>query len=149
MIKIDQIKQLRNKTGVSVTECKEALEKAKGDMEKAREILRKKGKDFSRKRLDRETKVGIIDSYIHPGMKVGVLIELDCESDFVARSEDFKKLSHELCLQIAAFPPDENNPFLEQEWIKDQTKKIKDLVNEYITKFGENITIKRFIRYEL
>lgn len=149
MIKIDQVKQLRNKTGVSITECKEALEKAKGDIKKAREILREKGKDFAQKRLNRETKEGIIDSYIHPGMKVGVLIELDCESDFVARSDDFKKLSHELCLQIAALPPDEDNPLLEQEWVKDQTKKIKDLVDEYITKFGENITIKRFTRYEL
>lgn len=149
MMLINRIKQLRNKTGVSITECKKALEKAKGDMEKAKEILRQKGRDFARKRLDRETKEGIIDSYIHPGMKVGILIELNCESDFVARSEDFHKLSHELCLQIAALPPEKEDQFLEQEWIKDQTKTVKDLIDAYITKFGENITIKRFTRYEL
>lgn len=149
MIKIEQIKQLRNKTGVSIAECKKALGEAKGNIEKAKEILRKKGKDFARKRLNRETKEGIIDSYIHPGMKVGVLIELDCESDFVARSEDFHKLSHELCLQIAALPPEKEDQLLGQEWIKDQTKTVKDLIDEYITRFGENITIKRFTRYEL
>lgn len=149
MISIGQIKKLRNKTGVSITECKKALEEAKGDIEKAKEILRKKGRDFARKRLDRETKEGIIDTYIHPGCKVGVLIELHCESDFVARSKDFHNLAHELCLQIAALPPDKESPLLEQQWIKDQTKTIQDLINEYITKFGENITIKKFTRYEL
>jgi len=149
MISIEQIKKLRNKTGVSITECKKALEEAEGDIGKAKEILRKRGQDFAQKRLNRETKEGIINSYIHPGMKVGVLIELQCESDFVARSKDFHELAHELCLQIAASPSDGENPLLEQEWIKDQTKTVNELIDEYIAKFGENIILKRFTRYEL
>lgn len=149
MITIQQVKQLRNKTGVSITECKKALKEAGGHIEKARDILKKKGSDFARKRLDRETSEGIIDSYIHPGMKVGVLIELHCESDFVARSEDFKRLTHELCLQIAAFPLEKEDSLLSQLWVKDQRKTVKDLIEEYITRFGENIVVKRFIRYEL
>jgi len=149
MISIEQVKKLRNKTGVSITECKKALEEAKGDIKKARDTLKEKGKDFARKRLGRETEEGIIDSYIHPGSKVGVLIELQSESDFVARSEDFKKLSHELCLQIAALPPEDIDSLFEQQWIKDSSKTVKDLINDYISKFGENISLKRFTRYEL
>ena len=147
MISIDQIKQLRGLTGASIAECKKALEKSKGDIDKARQVLKKLGQDFARKRTGRETEEGIIDSYIHAGKKLGVLLELNCESDFVARSDDFKKLAHELCLHIAAFL-EEDTPLLEQPWIKDQNKTVKDLVDEYIAKFGENITIKRFSRYE-
>lgn len=148
MISIDQIKQLRGLTGASIAECKKALEKSKGDINEARQVLKKLGQDFARKRTGRETEEGIIDSYIHAGKKLGVLLELNCESDFVARSDDFKKLSHELCLQIAALPQ-EDTPLLEQPWVKDQNKTVKDLIDEYIAKFGENITIKRFSRYEL
>lgn len=147
MITIKQLKELRNLTGVSISECKKALEKANGNIEKAREILKELGKDFARKRLDRETKSGIIDSYIHAGKKVGVLLQLQCESDFVARSEDFKKLSHEICLQIAASV--EEMPLLEQSWIKEPKKTIKDLIDGYVAKFGENITLKKFVRYEI
>lgn len=148
MVTIKQIKQLRNITCVSITECKKALEEAGGDIEKAKEILKKLGRDFARKRIGRETREGIIDTYIHSGKKIGVMIELLCESDFVARSEDFQRLAHELCLQIAAILPEET-PLLEQLWIKDQTETVKDLIDGYITKFGENITVKRFTRYEL
>ena len=147
MITIKQIKKLRNLTGVSIGECKKALEKANGDIEKSREILKKLGKDFARKRLDRETKAGIIDSYIHSGKKVGVLLQLQCESDFVAKGDDFKNLSHELCLQIAASI--EDLPLLEQGWIKDPKKTVKDLIDGYIAKFGENIIVEKFIRYEI
>ena len=148
MVTIEQIKQLRSLTSASMTECKKALEKSGGDIDEARKVLRKLGQDFARKRELRETKAGLIDSYIHPGKKLGVLLELNCESDFVARSEDFQKLAHELCLQIAAFPTEET-PLLKQPWVKDQTRTVKDLIDEYISKFGENITIKRFTRYEL
>jgi elongation factor Ts len=147
MVTIEQIKKLRNLTGVSIGECKKALEKANGDVEKAREILKEIGREFASKRLDRQTKAGIIDSYIHADKRVGVLLQLQCESDFVARSEDFKKLSHELCLQIAASVNE--SPLLEQPWIKEPKKTIKDLVDGYIAKFGENITIEKFVRYEI
>jgi elongation factor Ts len=148
IIKIEQIKQLRGETGVSVIECKKALTEAKGDLEKAKEILKKRGSQLAGEKIKRETKEGIIESYIHPGKKIGAMIELDCESDFVARSEDFQKLAHELCLQIAAMDP-EKTSLMRQPWIRDETKTIRDLVQEYIAKLGENIIIKRFIRYEL
>ena len=180
MVTIDEIKQLREETGVSITECQKALKEAAGDLKTAKEILRKRGKDFAKKRIEKEAGQGIIESYIHPGKKVGAMVELCCESDFVARSEDFQKLAHELCLQIAAISPDEiplgdepkgsslpvakarvgdedkssSSPFtvarvLEQAWIKDESKNIKELIDEYIAKFSENIVIKRFVRYEM
>ncbi|MCX6759605.1 MAG: translation elongation factor Ts [Candidatus Nealsonbacteria bacterium] len=147
MIKIEQIKQLREETAVSVQDCKKALIDAGGDLKKAKEILKKWGKDLAAKKASRGTEQGIIASYIHPNKKIGVLLELDCETDFVAKSQDFQNLVHELCLQIAATR--EENPLLEQFWIKDQTKTIKDLINDYISKTGENIVAKRFTRYEI
>jgi len=148
MITIEQIKKLRRATGLSISECKKALEEAKGDIVMAKEVLRKSGKDFAKKKRERELRAGIIESYIHPGKRIGAMIELHCESDFVAQSEDFQKLAHELCLQIAAINPKEN-PLLNQPWIRDETKTVKDLIDEHIAKLGENIILKRFIRYEL
>ncbi|XOB42272.1 MAG: elongation factor Ts [Candidatus Nealsonbacteria bacterium] len=147
MASIEQIKELRNITGVSIAECKKALEKTNNDIEKAKKVLKDSGKDLARKRLNRETKAGIIDSYIHSDKKVGVLLKLQCESDFVARSDDFLKLAHELCLQIAASVEDKS--LLKQSWIKDQKRTVKDLIDEYIVKFGENIIVEKFIRYEI
>jgi len=147
MITIDQIKQLREETAVSVQDCKKALIDAGGDLKKAKGILKKWGKDLAAKKASRGTEQGIIASYIHPNKKIGVLLELDCETDFVAKSQGFQNLAHELCLQIAATR--EENPLLEQFWIKDQTKTIKDLINDYISKTGENIVIKRLSRYEI
>jgi len=148
MISLEKIKKLREETGVSISECQKALEKAKGDLKKAKETLKKSGRDLAREKKEREVKAGIIESYIHPGKKIGAMIELHCESDFVARSEDFQKLAHELCLQIAAISPEEI-PLPKQPWIRDETKTIKDLIDEYIAKFGENIVLKNFVRYEL
>lgn len=147
MIKIEQIKELREETAVSVQDCKKALIEARGDLKKAKEILKKWGKDLAAKKATRTTEQGVIISYIHPNKKIGVLLELDCETDFVAKSSGFQNLAHELCLQIAATR--EENPLLEQFWIKDQTKTIKDLINDYISKTGENIVVKRFTRYEI
>jgi len=148
MVNIDQIKKLREETEVSISECKRALTEAKGDFQKAKEILRQWGKDFAKKRIEKETKQGIIESYIHSNKKVGAMIELCCETDFVARNPDFQKLAHELALQITAINPEEV-PLLEQPWIRDGAKMIKDLIDEYIAKLGENIIIKRFVRYEM
>jgi len=148
MITVDQIKRLREETGVSISECKKALQEAKGDVKKAKEILKKLGRGFAKIKKKMEVKAGLIESYIHSGKKIGAMVELHCESDFVAHSEDFQKLAHELCLQIAAIDP-ENIPLLEQLWIRDETKRIRDLIDEYIAKFGENIVLKRFTRYEL
>lgn len=148
MISVDQIKKLREETAVSVSECKKALAEANGDIEAAKEILKKWGKDFAKKNIQKETKQGIIESYIHSNKKVGVMLELDCETDFVAKNPEFQKLAHELALQIAAINP-EQIPLFEQSWIKDETKTIKDIIDEHIAKLGENITLKRFVRYEM
>lgn len=147
MVTIDKIKQLREETLVSVSECKKALEEAKGDIEKAKEILKKWGKEIAGKRAEKTAGQGIVTAYIHPNKKVGVLLELGCETDFVAKSQDFQTLSHELCLQIAAMG--DEIPILEQPWIKDDKKTIKDLLQEHIAKIGENIVIKQFTRYKI
>lgn len=148
MISIKQIKQLREETSASVTECKKALSQTKGDTAKAKEALKKRGKELAQKKKDRVTSQGIIESYIHTNKKVGVLLELNCETDFVAKSADFQVLAHELCLQIAG-ADDEAIPLLKQPWIKDESKSIKELIDEYVSKLGENITVKRFIRYQI
>jgi len=147
---IDKIKQLREETGVSITECKNALTETKGNIEKAKEVLRKRGAALAQKKKDRVTSQGIVDCYIHPNKKIGVLLELNCETDFVAKGKDFQDLAHELCLQIAGTQvDDEKTSLLQQPWIKDESKTVKELVDEYISKLGENIIVKRFVRYQL
>lgn len=148
MVSLENIKKLREETEISLAECKKALEMANDDIEKAKEILRKKYGELAQKRKEKETKEGVIEVYSHPGKKIGVMLDLRCESDFVARSLDFHKLAHELCLQIAAIDPEET-PLLEQNYIRDESKKIKDLIEEYVAKFGENIRIERFVRYQI
>lgn len=130
-------------------DCRRALEETKGDGIKAEELLKKWGIEKAEKKTDRETKAGIVDSYIHSGGKVGVLLELLCETDFVARTDDFKNLSHELCLQIASMDPKDPKTLLTQEYIRDTSLTIDKLVKQVIGKLGENITIARFIRYQL
>lgn len=105
MISPEKIKELRFQTGISVMECKRALEEAKGDLEKAKEILKRKGLKIAESKSQREVKAGLIASYLHPNHRVGVLLDLRCETDFVAKSADFTDLSHELCLQVAAMAP--------------------------------------------
>ena len=148
MSNIEQIKKLRQETSVSISECKKALEEAKGDFKEAKKILKKWGKKLANKKTGREAGIGIVDSYIHPNKRIGVIVELRCETDFVARSDDFKNLAHELCLQIAAMDSQEDS-LMSQPWIKDETKTIKDLINEYVAKLGENIIVKRFARFEI
>jgi len=129
-------------------DCKRALEETKGDMKAAAGLLKKWGIEKSEKKAGRETKSGIIDSYVHNN-KVGVLLEIVCETDFVARTDDFKKLSHEICLQIASMKPKDVDALLKQEYIRDPGVKIETLVKEAIGKLGENIKIVRFVRYQL
>ncbi len=129
-------------------DCRRALEETKGNAKTAEELLKKWGIEKSEKKADRETKAGMINSYIHGG-KVGVLLELLCETDFVARTDDFKNLSHELCLQIASMNPRDVKTLLSQEYIRDPKTKIEYLVKQTIGKLGENIIISRFTRYQL
>jgi elongation factor Ts len=191
---LDKIKVLREETGVSITECQKALKEANGSMEKAKEILRKWGEKVAMKKSERTTEQGIITSYIHTNKKVGVLLDLRSETDFVAKSEEFQSLAHDICMQIAAMNPTYIDPkdvpqdivdkekeiyldqlkkdkkpkevmekiiegklekffeevcLNEQSFIKVQDKKIKDIVKEKIAKIGENIVIKRFVRFQI
>lgn len=129
--------------------CKKAIEEAAGDLKKAKEILAEWGAEIVNRKTGCETVAGMIEAYIHAGGRIGVLVELKCETDFVARNEDFKKLAHELALQISSMDPEEIKTLLDQDYVRDPSKKISQLIGEAITKFGENIKIGRFIRYEI
>lgn len=149
MADIAQIKSLREKTAAGVMECRKALEETKGDAKKAEAILKKWGMAKAEKKIGRATNAGLIDSYIHAGGKVGVMMELLCETDFVAKTDDFRMLAHELCLQIASMSPKDVKTLLSQEYIRDPGITIDGLVKQTIGKLGENITVSRFHRLEL
>ena len=148
-ISIDQIKQLREETSAGIMDCRRALDEAKGDMKKAAALLRKWGVEKAEKKSDRATAQGIIYTYVHHGDKVGVMIELNCETDFVARTDEFKKLAHELALQIASMNPKDIDTLLSQEYIRDTSQTMREMIKSVIGKLGENITVKRFVRYEI
>lgn len=149
MIKSNQVKQLREKTGASMMECKYALEEAKGDEAIALDILHQRGKNIALKKADRETRQGIIEAYIHSNSKIGVLLELNCETDFVARNKEFKELAHDLTLHIAGMDSKDEKNLLEEPFVRNPDITIGDLIQEKIAKLGENIKVSRFIRYEL
>lgn len=149
MISSKDIQQLRVKTGVGIMDCKKALEEAKGDAKKAIEILKKKGAVKALKKAEKSTSQGLIESYIHSNGKIGVLIEVNCETDFVARNPEFNELVHDLAMQIASMDPKNVRELKDQEFIKDPDLKIEELLNQKIAKIGENIQIKRFVRYQL
>ena len=148
-IDIKLIKKLREETQVSIADCTKALEEAKGDYEKAIKLLKKRGIERAEKKADRETAQGLIEAYIHQNGKVGVLLEILCETDFVASTEDFKHLAHEVAMQVAAMNPKDVNVLLQQEYIRDNSVTIENLLKQTIGKLGENIVIKQFIRFEI
>jgi len=188
------VKELREKTGLGMMDCKQALVESGGDIEKAIEYLRKKGLKVAGKRSGRETRQGLVESYIHMGGKIGVMLELNCETDFVARTAEFKELARNIAMQVAAADPKwlvpadvpadviekersiyaeqiraEGKPdnvipkivdgkllrfyetvcLLEQGYVRDQDKKVQDVINEAIAKTGENIKVGRFVRFVL
>lgn len=145
---IDKIKKLRSETGLGIWECKNALEGAGGDFNKAKELLRKKGFEKAAKKAERETEKGLVEAYTHNG-KIGVLVELLCETEFVAKNQEFKDLAHDIVLQIASMAPKDEKELLNQPFIKDETKTVSELIASKIAKIGENIKIKRFVRWEL
>jgi len=189
-----QVKALREKTGAGFMDCKKALEEAKGDVDKAIEVLRKKGIATAQKKAGREAREGVIEAYIHPGSRLGVMVEVNCETDFVAKTDQFKTLARDLAMQVAAANPrvvrreelpaeviekeldiyrtqarNEGKPepvveriaqgklekfyqevcLLEQSFIRDPNKSVNDLITEYIAKLGENIVVRRFVRFQL
>lgn len=146
---IEQIKQLREATGAGVMDARRALADAQGDLEKAKEIIYHAGLAKAEKKKDRDVKSGFIYSYIHSNQKIGVLLELNCETDFVARTDEFIALAREVSMQVAAMNPDSVDALLEQEYIRDGSKKIKSLIDAVIGKLGENVTLRRFVRFEL
>ncbi|MBI3984490.1 MAG: translation elongation factor Ts [Candidatus Levybacteria bacterium] len=148
-VDVKLIKQLRDETAASIADCRKALEETKGDYEKALDWLKKHGIEKASEKQDRETSQGIIESYIHQNGKVGVLIEILCETDFVARTDDFKKLAHEVAMQVAAMNPKDVDSLLKQEYIRDSKVTIGELVKQTIGKLGENIVIKKLVRFEI
>jgi elongation factor Ts len=161
----DAVKQLRDLSGAGVMECKKALDETDGDVEKAVKVLREKGIAGADKKSGRETGQGLVDSYIHAGGRIGVLVEVNCETDFVARTDTFKSLVHDIALQIAGIPttlvisedqlpPDaegslEETVLMKQPLIKDGSRTVEQLVKEAIAATGENIRIRRYTRFEL
>lgn len=147
-INAQDIKKLRELTSAGFADCKNALEESNGDLKKAEEILKEKGIAKALKKGDRETGSGLVESYVHGG-RIGVLVELLCETDFVARTDEFKTLAHEIALQISSMNPENTDELLKQEYIRDASKTIEDLIKEAIAKLGENIKIGKFERVSL
>src|SRR5712691_11007411 len=151
------VKQLRERTGAPMMDCKVALTEAQGDLEQAVYLLRKKGLAAAPKKAGRITAEGAVGSYIHGGGRIGVLVEVNCETDFVARTPDFRDLAHDVAMHIAFYNPssvdDEANdpsqlPLLKQPFIKDPSRTVADLVRDTAAKTGENIVVRRFTRFE-
>lgn len=145
---IELIKKLREETGAGIADCKEALRESKGDLTRAKEWLQQKGFDKAASKEGRTVKAGIVDVYSHAG-RVGVLVELLCETDFVARTEDFKKLAHEISLQITSMNPKSVEELLKQEYIRDNSLVVEQLIKSTVGKLGENIQVGRFERIAL
>jgi elongation factor Ts len=165
-ISIETVKELRNRTNVGIADCNKALLEVGGDIDKAIEFLKERGAAIAETRKDAVATEGIIEAYVHHTRRVGALVELNCETDFVARTPEFKELAHDLAMQIAAGCPQfisseeipseaeaEADPqtvcLLNQPFIKDPTRAVQDIIAEMIAKVGENIKVRRFARFEL
>jgi elongation factor Ts len=148
-VNIEDIKKLREETQASFSDVKKALEESDGNYAKAIEWLKKRGIEKAEKKSDRETAQGIVESYVHGGGKIGVLLKITCETDFVARTDEFKMLAHEIAMQISAMNPKDVAGLLKEEYIRDNSMTIEQLVKQVIGKLGENIVIKDFSRLEL
>lgn len=159
-----EVKELREKTGAGVMACRNALLEANGDMDSAVEILRQRGLAQAKKRANRVASQGLVETYVHAGGRIGAMVEVNCETDFVARTDQFKGLAHDLAMQVAAIaptyvsseeiPPDvEGDPkescLLLQPFIRDPDRTVQDIVDETMAQVGENIVVRRFARFEL
>lgn len=148
-ISLADIQNLRNKTGFGVMAVKKALEEAGGDVVRAEELLRERGAVMAAKKADRVAKAGRIEAYVHGDGRIGVLVEVNSETDFVAKNPEFVSFVHDLALQIASMNPATIDELLTQPFIKESSKTVQDLMHEMVGKIGENLTIRRFVRYEL
>jgi elongation factor Ts len=145
---INDIQKLREITGAGVMDCKRALEDAKGNFDLAIKIIGERGLLKAEKKQGRSTGAGFLESFVHNG-RVGVLLQLQAETDFVVRSEPFRQLAHELAMQIAAMNPADVDELLNQPYIKNESVKISDMLKQVMAKVGENIKVERFCRYEI
>ncbi len=163
-VSTELIKELRNQCSAGIMECRNALIETKGDLEKALQVLKEKGLLKAEKKVDRATGQGLIEAYIHTGGRIGALVEVNCETDFVARTDEFKELAHDLAMQVAALSPqyisEEEIPggadvepqvacLLQQPFIRDSARSVRDIIVAVIAKVGENIRVSRFSRFEL
>lgn len=163
-VTVESIRALRDKTGAGIMDCKRALEQADGRLDEALSILHEKGVATVAKKALRATEEGLVDAYVHSGERIGAIVEVNCETDFVARTAEFKELTHSIAMQVAAMAPlyvDESeisdekahDPqetcLLQQAFIRDGEKTVQDLVNEAVAKLGENIKIRRFVRFAI
>ena len=163
-VTVEEIKALRELTGAGIMDSKKALEETDGNVEKAEELLRQQGIASAAKRANRVTNQGVIESYIHSGGRIGAMVELNCETDFVARTDDFQSLANNLAMQIAAMSPsyvDESDVpdgesadasqdcLMQQPFIRDPSMTVQDMVNETVGRLGENIRVRRFKRFSL
>ncbi len=149
MSSASDIKKLREETGAGIMDCKKAMEEADGNYEKAKEIVRQKGMLRAEKKADRETKEGYVASYTHANNKIGVLVEILCETDFVARNPEFQTMARDVAMHVAAMKPADVAELLSQEFIRDGSKTIEELVKELSGKIGEKFVISRFVRFEV
>ncbi len=147
-ISLELLKKLRNETASGVSDCRQALEDSNGDYDKAKKLLLERGIEKAAKKEGKETSQGIVEAYVHQG-KVGVLVEVRCETDFVARTDEYKSLAHEIALQTAAMNPKDVAELLAGPYIRDPKLTIADLVKQTVAKVGENITVTQFTRMEL
>src|SRR3989344_5830890 len=149
MYDIKKLKQLREETEISFSLCKKALEESKNNIEAAKKLLNKWGIAKAQDKSTRNTGAGIIFSYVHHNKKVASLIQLACETDFVSGNKEFQALGQELAMQVASVMAETNEELLDQEYIRDASKKVSDLIKEAVLKFGENIKVIKFIRWEI
>lgn len=147
--KIEEVRKLRDLTGAGVMDCRQALEENKGDFAKAEAWLKKKGVAKAAKKADREVKSGLVEAYTHAEGQVVAVVELACETDFVARTDEFKNLAHELALQVAAMAPESVDALLAQSYIRDAQLNVGQLIKQAVAKMGENIVVRRLVRLEL
>jgi elongation factor Ts len=159
----EDIRRLREATGAGVMECKRALTESQGDFDRAQQLLKSQGAAIAQKKADRVAAQGLVESYIHGGGRIGVLLEINCETDFVARSDDFRQLARDIAMQIAAMDPkrignqDEESPaadeaqevLLTQAFIREPSQTVEDRINETVSRVRERIVVRRFARFEL
>jgi len=148
-IDVKKIKELREETGAGVVEIKNMLEEVEGDYKRAKAELMKKAASKAEKKQDREASEGLVCSYIHHGGEVGSMVLISCETDFVAKTDDFKKLSQEVAMQVCTEDYKDVKELLDSEYIRDPSKKVRDLVNEATAKLGEKIELKKFVKYSV